>query len=83
MDEGDESRPLLGQDCQNSRRACQSAFDALQPGAPRRESRRIQLRNAMELTLKRFTAAVDVVISIIFIARINDQPIRLDRRQIN
>jgi len=37
----------------------------------------------MELTLKRFTAAVDVVISIIFIARINDQPIRLDRRQIN
>jgi hypothetical protein len=37
----------------------------------------------MGLRLKRFVAAVDVVISIILIARINDQPIRLDRRQIN
>jgi len=37
----------------------------------------------MGLRLKRFAAVVDVFISIIFIATINDQPIRLDRRQIN
>jgi hypothetical protein len=79
----DLERRGLAQRCPDDRCLDCAVSSARRVESRANESLRIQLRNAMGLRLKRFVAAVDVVISIILIARINDQPIRLDRRQIN